>query len=315
MLRYFAYSIRNFQAVPDLSDHRLNWEIWVTFAGRVRPRFRSTSHREIPEANFWVMPPGARYRWEAEDAEVERAVFHFAYIPRELEEIVQSRGYFARRLTSDELAEARQVALAVETARQRRGRCSTLWFQRAALDLALLALRGEADASVSAVDMSATERAEQAVAWYKAHVREAPKFSRLADEMHISVSQLRRLFQQHYGMGPKLVLDKVRLDCAVNLLTTTRGTLDVIAQESGFRSSTDFGRVFRKHYGYSPHVWRRTVGVFDRALVPRDSKLREIDVQRLVATSPAGSVRPFAGRAAAVTLPARGAGIALGFRV
>jgi AraC family transcriptional regulator len=288
MLRYFAYSIRNFRMVPDLSDHRLNWEVWVTFAGRVRPRFRSAPDRVISGANFWVMPPGIQYRWVAEDPEIERAVFHFAYIPHELEEIVQIRGYLARRLNGDELMAAREIAVAVDVAQQHRGRLSALLFQRAALDLAMIALRGEADAARSGLDSRAAECAENAVAWYRAHVRERPKFSRLADEMHISVSHLRRLFQQHYRTCPKMVLDKVRLGLAAHLMSSSRDTLEVIAREAGFHSSTDLCRVFTKHYGHSPNVWRRTVGIFDPQLVPKDSELREIDVQRMVANSPFG---------------------------
>ena len=282
MLRYFAYSVRNFRQLPDLSDHRMNWEVWVTFAGRVKPRFRATPDRELPAANFWVMPPGTRYRWRAETAEVERAVFHFAYIPHELEQVARREGYFCRQLSRQELAEVRTIATAVNTVYQPRGRLSSLHFQRAALDLALLALRGEPDLPASSMDTWAAERAERAVEWYKEHLREAPKFSRLAAEMNISLSHLRRLFQQHYRQSPKAVFDKVRLECAADLLTGSMATLETVASEAGFHSATDFCRVFKKHYGYPPNVWRRTVGKFDRELVPRDSGIREIDLQRLV---------------------------------
>lgn len=293
MLRYFAYSTRDFREVPDLSDHRLNWEVWVTFSGRVRPRFRTAPRRVLPEANFWVLPPGARYRWVADDREVERAVFHFAYIPHELERLVQRQGYLARWLQPEGLAAAREVAESVDESCRQRTRLSPLRFQRAALDLALIALAGEADAAAPEMDTPAVDRAERAVAWYRAHVREGPKFSRLADELHTSVSHLRRLFRQHYGLNPKAVLDKVRLDWAAHLLASTRSTLDVIAREAGFRSSTDLCRVFRKHYGHPPNVWRRTVGVFDPDLVPRNSPLREADLQRLVAR-PEGAHHPAA---------------------
>ncbi len=283
MLRYFAYSVRNFRQLPDLSDHRMNWEIWVTFAGEVRPRFRAAPDREPPAANFWVMPPGARYRWMAETTEVERAVFHFAYIPHELEQVVRREGYFCRWLDPEELAEMRAVAAAVGSAYRPRGRLSAMRFQRAALDLALVALRGEADLPVSSLDTWAADRAERAVEWYKEHLREAPKFSRLAAEMNISISHLRRLFQTHFRQSPKAVFDKVRLGCAADLLAGSTATLDAVASESGFHSATDFCRVFKKHFGYPPNVWRRTVGKFDRELVPVDSGIREVDLQRLLA--------------------------------
>jgi hypothetical protein len=37
MLRYFAYAERDFQQLPDRSDHRLNWEFWIAFRSKVRP--------------------------------------------------------------------------------------------------------------------------------------------------------------------------------------------------------------------------------------------------------------------------------------
>jgi len=282
MLRYFACSVRNFRQLPDLSDHRMNWEIWVTLSGRVRPRFHDAPDRVVPDANFWVMPPGTRYRWLAETEKVERAVFHFAYVPHELEQVAKLRGYFCRQLADDELDEVRAIAKVIGAAQQQHGRLRSLFFQRGALDLALIALREETERPVSTMDTWAADRAERAVGWYSDNLREAPKFSQVAAAMKISVSHLRRLFQTHYGESPKTVFDKLRVHFAAGLLAGSTSTLDDVASQSGFQSTSDFCRVFKRHYGYPPNVWRRTVGKFDSNLVPKDAGIREVDLQRLV---------------------------------
>lgn len=261
MLRYFAHSIRNFRLTPDYSDHRLNWEIWVTFEGKVRPVFHDAPNRRVPEANFWVMPPGTRYRWEAETEEVDRAVIHFAYVPAELDQVARARTFACRVLAAAELTEARVIARNVGEAFQRRDLLSPLYFQRAALDLALLALRGEPSIATSTMETHAADRAERALAWYMEHVYEAPKFDRLAAEMNMSTSHLRRLFHSHFGKSPKAVFDRVRMERATMLLTSSTATLDEVASRAGFHSTSDFCRVFKKHFSHSPNVWRRGVGV------------------------------------------------------
>lgn len=261
MLRYFAYSVRNFSLVPDYSDHRLNWEIWVTFNGKVKPFFYDNRHRQVPDANFWVMPPGARYRWQSETEDVNRAVMHFAYLPVELERLVRANGFGSWLLDDNEIKEARAIAEYIGAAYQRRDHLSILQYQRSAFDLALLALRHEPAVHSTSLESQVSERAERALAWYMEHVYEAPKFEHLATEMKLSASHLRRIFHAHFKKSPKAVFDRVRLERATGLMTASTATLEEVAANAGFHSISDFCRVFKKYFGHSPNVWRRSVGV------------------------------------------------------
>jgi len=261
VLRYFAFSVRNFVQNPDYSDHRLNWEIWISFDGKVKPAFHDTLHRPVPDANFWIMPPGTRYHWVATTELVDRAVIHYAYVPAELDRVARGRGYFCRTLNAEELKEARGVAQSVGDAFRRRDTLSLLYFQRSACDVALLALRNEPTVLTSSLETYAADRAERALAWFMEHVYEAPKFGRVAAEMNMSTSHLRRLFHTHFGKSPKAVFDRVRLERAATLLTSSTATLEDVSSRAGFRSTSDFCRVFKRHFGHSPNVWRRSVGV------------------------------------------------------
>lgn len=258
MLRYFTYAERDFRRSPDHSDYRLNWEFWIAFRSKVHPVFHDEAHRQVEPANFWVMPPNLRYHWHVVGGKTERAVLHFAFVPEPLQQLVRWRGHFSRTLSADELREARAIADAVAAASRRRDMLSPLVFQRAMLDLSLLALRHEPSKIWSTLETQAADRVEQVVTWYKEHLHEAPKLARAAAESHISVSHLRRLFQVYFRKSPKLVFDNLRLEAASTLLATSTATLAEIASQTGFRSATDFCRVFKKRFGHPPNEWRRT---------------------------------------------------------
>jgi AraC family transcriptional regulator len=263
MIRYFAYSIRDFAHKPDQSDHRLNWEFWITFNGDVKPCFLDDPKTTVPDANFWILPPGTRYQWKARTRKVERLVIHFAYVPSELERVARNRGYLARMLDTGDLAKAREIARYVEIACVRKDALASLYYQRSACDLALLALHDDpmVQAHAATMETHAAERAEQALALYMEHLYKAPKLEWLATQLHISTSHLRRLFHVQFGRSPKAGFDRIRLERASSLLASSTATLEEVAGQSGFRSTSDFCRVFKRHFGHSPHVWRRSVGV------------------------------------------------------
>ncbi len=258
MLRYFAFSVRDFVRSPDHSDYRLNWEVWITFRGRVRPRFHDEPRREVPDANFWVMPPRLRFYWRAETAKVERCVLNFAHIPAPLEQIARRRGFFSRTLDAAELSEAREIATAMAAAVRRRDTLSPLVFQRGLLDLTLLACRREPVKPLSTAETQVADRVEHAMAWYKEHLRDDPKLDQVAAELHVSVSHLRRLFRLQFGKSPKTVFNHLRLEVATSLMTHSSEPLKTVSEQSGFHSLADFSRVFKKHFGYPPNHWRRT---------------------------------------------------------
>jgi transcriptional regulator GlxA family with amidase domain len=165
---------------------------------------------------------------------------------------------FSRQLAPAELAVIRHIATAVGIAMTRRDRLSPLRFQRALLDLTLLALRHEsATGRESNLETQVADRVEYAVAWYREHLADGPKLQQVAAALHLSVSHLRRLFQLYYRRSPKAVFDRVRLETATSMLATSTATLETVADRTGFHSVTDFCRVFKKRFGHTPDEWRR----------------------------------------------------------
>jgi AraC-like DNA-binding protein len=77
----------------------------------------------------------------------------------------------------------------------------------------------------------------------------------LAAMAGVSVSQLERDFASLFGATPHAILDKARIDHALQLLDT-RKTISAIAHECGYADHSAFSRRFREAVGVSPRAYR-----------------------------------------------------------
>lgn len=82
--------------------------------------------------------------------------------------------------------------------------------------------------------------------------------SELAAVLGISPSQLSRRFRTVRGITPVAYLRDLRLQKARELLTETDHTLQVVAEQTGYRSAFYLSRVFSAQTGQSPSEYRRT---------------------------------------------------------
>lgn len=81
---------------------------------------------------------------------------------------------------------------------------------------------------------------------------------KLATALGISRRQLERLFFKEVNSSPALVYRRVRLERAKHLLKKPDTPLIEVAIGAGFENASHFARVFRRAYGQSPSVWRRS---------------------------------------------------------
>ena len=79
---------------------------------------------------------------------------------------------------------------------------------------------------------------------------------RLADELAMDRSTLRRIFQSKMCMTPSDYLAKLRIQHALSLLEQTRLPLAEIADRCGFSDVSYFCRVIRRAVGVSPGSFR-----------------------------------------------------------
>lgn len=263
MLRYFNYGPRNFRQLPDVPTKRFNWEFYIVFNGRLLPEPLA---RKVPRAatkNFWILPPGVHYCWEYHEPIVDRASFQFSYVSKLLQDTVAASGFLALTLASDQLAKVRSLAEEVDVYYRKPTALAGLVFERAMLDLSLLALRDQQYIVQQNLSNLAGERVERAIAWYREHMAECPSLKEVADGTHISASHLRRHFYVETGNSPSQTFLALRMRKASEVLTSTSLTLEEVAPLCGFSSAADFCRVFKKYYKTTPHVWRRKASLYE----------------------------------------------------
>lgn len=74
----------------------------------------------------------------------------------------------------------------------------------------------------------------------------------------VSERQLERFFLQTRGMSPHRWLDQLRMRRALEVLREC-GAVKEASQIMGFRQTSHFSRVFKKHHGMTPEQWQLPV--------------------------------------------------------
>ena len=101
-----------------------------------------------------------------------------------------------------------------------------------------------------------------AIEYISSHLDESENLSEpsLAEMCHMSVSNLRRLFNLAAGISPKAFIVRSRMAYAEHLLRRSDLTVLDISLRVGYGEVSGFNRVFLRHFGLSPGKYRRTLG-------------------------------------------------------
>jgi len=78
----------------------------------------------------------------------------------------------------------------------------------------------------------------------------------IAGRVQLSKYHFSRLFKKHTGISPMEFVTKVRMEKAITLLRTTDYTIEEIAKQIGYASSSYFIKVFHSWVGFSPGEFR-----------------------------------------------------------
>ena len=82
--------------------------------------------------------------------------------------------------------------------------------------------------------------------------------ARMAAFVHMSIPTLIRQVKRRYDATPVQMLYHLRLKRAAQLLLSSRLPVTAVARETGYGSISTFSSAFRKEYGMTPRVYRRT---------------------------------------------------------
>lgn len=258
MLRYLGLGYRQFGLYPLVSGGRLNWEFYAVVRGRCGPVLLPESAPRLRASTLWVFPAGSRHGWGGDrERRASITAFHFGAVPEQLEAAVRERGFLEVVLKPVECR--RLVALAEELKPHYHHptNLSDLRFHAALIELSLLALQSLQVEEVPLPEGHAKRTVENALAWFADHVRQNPSVVAVADHVHVSASTLRRAFRQIRQESPAQAFSRVRIEAAMRLMYQTSVKLDLVAEECGFSSTSDFCRAFKARHGATPNQWRR----------------------------------------------------------
>ena len=97
-------------------------------------------------------------------------------------------------------------------------------------------------------------RLRQALTLMQARVQHFFDVHELAADLHMSATQLHRLFQQHLQTTPQRWMNTLRMQLAPQLLSIGL-ELSQVALQCGFADQSSFGKAFKRFYGLSPAQW------------------------------------------------------------
>ncbi len=97
---------------------------------------------------------------------------------------------------------------------------------------------------------------EQAVTYIESHLVKPLDIGRLARSVHLSASHLTAMFRQSQGCPPLRYQQQLRLRQAERLLRSPYSSVKQVAAACGYADANYFVRLFRRHYGRPPHLWR-----------------------------------------------------------
>jgi AraC-like DNA-binding protein len=237
----------------------MSWEFRAVVNGSCGLILESGEKLPLREHCLWIFPPQHVHGWHGGRRECEVVVLQCTAVPRQLLESVPAAGFFEQQLTIEESRQVEELGRQLSPDFQDRSMLSELRFDRAIIDLSLLALGSMATRSPSAINRRMTEKVDAAIVWFRRHLREKPAMEEVAAAVHVSPSHLRRLFVTVLKQSPRAVFGNAQIEIAMRLLAGSDLKIESVAAEAGFASARDFSRVFSARKGCSPSDWRRRV--------------------------------------------------------
>lgn len=259
MLTYLGVGLRRYGERPVPVFGRPAWEFQAALSGSIAPAFASHSRLDArpQERTLWVFAPGLEHGWTAgQGSEAEIAVFHFESISEPASTFLKRRGVLAVPLGDRALGAVRALSLELADLRGGSDPLALLKFERASVELSLLALEALPPSETSVLIDRPLLVTASALAWYSEHLAERPLLSDVARVAGCSESHLRRLFVAARGVSPQAAFEELRISRARDMIRSGAASMKEVAEACGYDSPSSFSRAFSRIEGRPPRELR-----------------------------------------------------------
>ena len=102
-------------------------------------------------------------------------------------------------------------------------------------------------------------RVRRAVDLMHREARTGIKIDAICREVGLSRTRFYDRFQNSLGVSPRLFIDGLRLDVAIEMLARSRRSISDVSSDLGFAAQSQFTRFFKEKTGFSPSAYRRSL--------------------------------------------------------
>ncbi len=111
---------------------------------------------------------------------------------------------------------------------------------------------------IRSAEKSSNDLSTKMVMYIQNNFKNNISLKQMAEKFGYNYNYLSAYFKTQFGCGYAEYVNRFRLEEAVKLLKKTNHSITQIAFESGFTSIRNFNDVFKKEYGISPLLYRKT---------------------------------------------------------
>ncbi|MEI6491355.1 MAG: helix-turn-helix transcriptional regulator [Verrucomicrobiota bacterium] len=256
MLIYFATGERRYGDTPLAPQRRRAWEFQIVLKGRIGVLLPGGPEPLQPH-HLWIFPPEHSHGWVGEKTRAAQvAVFHFLSAPGQLNRLLNPKGFLEIALTPRSLHQIRELADKVEPYWNHPTPGMMICYEHALMALSLIAHEACAAHAGGARQSYPQSRVNAAILWYSERMEQNPAFPQVALAVGVSTAHLRRLFHEVLQASPNQIMDQLRFQRAMQLMSDPEIKLEEVGSRCGFGSASAFSRAFKTKFGASPQSWR-----------------------------------------------------------
>ena len=106
-------------------------------------------------------------------------------------------------------------------------------------------------------DASLAKRLQRSIAFMRNNVHQHLNLQMMAEAAHLSRYYYVRQFKEHYQVTPAQYHMLLRMEAAAQRLGNSSDSVQLIADELGFKTPFHFSRCFKQQYALSPRAYRK----------------------------------------------------------